>query len=184
MLTESLAHARADGEVGHVVVVHDVEVDNVSAGSDHVVDLLAELGEVGREDRRSDEEVLVHSGIPCLKAQVSGLGLVNESLLSTYPTPQGPGNVCWKAPKTHRKPSGSAGERTEDARGKTLDRRQRQHRQGSCYLLAQKPSTVSRDYLRPRQYCTDRAKYKRTNDTLRLRAASLLGKDVSVAAPK
>ena len=40
------------------------------------------------------------------------------------------------------------------------------------------------DYLRPRQYCTDRAKYKRTNDTLRLRAASLLGKDVSVAAPK
>jgi len=70
MLTESLAHARADGEVGHVVVVHDVEVDNVSAGSDHVVDLLAELGEVGGEDGRSDEEVLVHSGIPRLKAQV------------------------------------------------------------------------------------------------------------------
>jgi hypothetical protein len=78
------------------VVVHDVEVDNVSAGSDHVVDLLAELGEVGGEDGRSDEEVLVHSGIPRLTAEVSGLGLVNGSLFPRIPRLADPGNVCWK----------------------------------------------------------------------------------------
>lgn len=39
------------------------------------------------------------------------------------------------------------------------------------------------DYL-PRQYSTDRANCERTNDTFPLRAALLLGKDVSVAVQK
>lgn len=46
------------------MVVHDVEVDDIGTGSEHVVDLLAELGEVSRKDRRRDEEVLVHGRVP------------------------------------------------------------------------------------------------------------------------
>ena len=55
MPAQRLAHQRADGQVRHVVVVHHVEVDPVGAGGQHVVDFLAQLREVGREDRRGDD---------------------------------------------------------------------------------------------------------------------------------
>ena len=45
---------RPDRDRRHEVPVHDVEVDHPGAGVHHLVDLLAEPGEVGREDRRRD----------------------------------------------------------------------------------------------------------------------------------
>jgi hypothetical protein len=55
VLAQRLADQRADGQVGYVVVVHDVEVDPVGAGLEDVVDLLAQSGEVGRQDGRGDD---------------------------------------------------------------------------------------------------------------------------------
>ena len=52
VLAQRLADERADREIRDVVVVHDVEVDEVGAGRDDGVDLLAEAREVGRQDRR------------------------------------------------------------------------------------------------------------------------------------
>jgi len=54
MLAQRLAHQRADGEIGHVVIVHHVEVDDVGAGGEHVVDFLAQPGKVGGQDGRGD----------------------------------------------------------------------------------------------------------------------------------
>mmetsp|Transcript_10801 Transcript_10801/g.20797 ORF Transcript_10801/g.20797 Transcript_10801/m.20797 type:complete len:284 (-) Transcript_10801:9-860(-) len=59
MVTESLAHHRANGQVRDVVVVHDVKVNNVGTGFQHVVDFSTELGKVGRENGGSDKVVLI-----------------------------------------------------------------------------------------------------------------------------
>ena len=63
VVTEGLADHGADGQVGNVVVVHDVEVDDVGTGLEDVVDLLAELGKVGGEDGGGDEVVLVSPNV-------------------------------------------------------------------------------------------------------------------------
>ena len=54
-LAQRLADQRADGQVRHVMVVHDIEVDPVGAGRQHRVDFFAQAGEVGRQDRGSDD---------------------------------------------------------------------------------------------------------------------------------
>ena len=54
VLAQRLAHQRADGEVRHVVVVHDVEVDDVGARGEHRIHFLAEPREVRGENRRRD----------------------------------------------------------------------------------------------------------------------------------
>ena len=56
MRLERRADHRAEGEVGHVMVVHHVEVDPVGAGGDHVAHLLAQAGEVGGEDGGGDAD--------------------------------------------------------------------------------------------------------------------------------
>ena len=43
---------RPDGDRRHEVTVHHVDVDHPRAGVEHLLDLLSEAGEVGREDRR------------------------------------------------------------------------------------------------------------------------------------
>ena len=63
VVAEGLADHGADGQVGNVVVVHDVEVDDVGTGLEDVVDLLAELGKVGGEDGGGDEVVLVSPNV-------------------------------------------------------------------------------------------------------------------------
>ena len=63
VVAEGLADHGADGEVGDVVVVHDVEVDDVGAGFEDVVDLLTELGKVGGKDGGGDEVVLVSPNV-------------------------------------------------------------------------------------------------------------------------
>ena len=57
MLAQGLADQWADGQVGDIVVVHDVEVNNVCARLEHVVDFLAQLGKVGGKDGGGNLEV-------------------------------------------------------------------------------------------------------------------------------
>jgi hypothetical protein len=52
---QRLAHQRPDRQVGDVVVVHHVEMDDVRAGGEHGLDLLPEAGEIGGKDGRGDE---------------------------------------------------------------------------------------------------------------------------------
>ncbi len=47
MFAQCFADHGADGEVGYVVIVHDVEVDNVGAGGQYVIDFLAQSGKIG-----------------------------------------------------------------------------------------------------------------------------------------
>ena len=55
-----LHHIRADGDVGNEMAVHDVDMDPVGAGGVNRPDFLAELGEIGGEDRRGDDERSLH----------------------------------------------------------------------------------------------------------------------------
>jgi len=59
------------------VVVHDVKVDYVGAGSEHVVDLLAETGEIGGEDGRGDK-VIVHLTSPDIQLRGAKSGAKRE----------------------------------------------------------------------------------------------------------
>ena len=59
MITEGLADHGANCQVGDVVVVHDVEVNNVGTGFQNIVDFFTEPGKVSRKDGRSDEVVLI-----------------------------------------------------------------------------------------------------------------------------
>jgi len=63
VVTKGLAHHGPNGQVGDVVVIHDVEMDNISTGFQNIVDFFAQLGEVSRKDRRSDEVVLISPDI-------------------------------------------------------------------------------------------------------------------------
>jgi hypothetical protein len=47
MLPERLANQRTDGEVGDVMVVHHVEVDDLSAGFDYGINFIAQPREIG-----------------------------------------------------------------------------------------------------------------------------------------
>ena len=79
MIAKSLAHARSDGQVRNVMVVHHVEMNNLQAtgltharfqrepaksntyirsSREHIVNLLAELGKVGGQNGRRDEVIL------------------------------------------------------------------------------------------------------------------------------
>ena len=63
MVTEGLADHGSNGQVGDVVVIHDVKVDNVGTGLQHVVNFFTELGKVSRKDGRSNEVVLISPNI-------------------------------------------------------------------------------------------------------------------------
>src|SRR4029450_9165240 len=49
-------HAGPDRDVAHEVAVHDIHMDPVAAGAVDRLHLLAQLGEIGREDRRRDDD--------------------------------------------------------------------------------------------------------------------------------
>ncbi|MNC89932.1 hypothetical protein D3C83_59490 [compost metagenome] len=55
-----LAYQRADRQVGHVMVVHHVEMHEVGAGGDHVLHFLAQPGKIGRQYAGSDARVFRH----------------------------------------------------------------------------------------------------------------------------
>ena len=52
---QGLANHGAEGEIGHVVVVHHVKVNPVGAGGQHAAHFFAQAGEVSRENGRGDE---------------------------------------------------------------------------------------------------------------------------------
>ena len=54
LIGERLDDRRAHAERRHEVAVHHVDVDRARAGGEHGADLLAQPGEVRREDRRRD----------------------------------------------------------------------------------------------------------------------------------
>ena len=47
---DSRADQRTDGHVRHIVIVHDIEVNPVGAGRDHVGDFRPQTGKVGRKN--------------------------------------------------------------------------------------------------------------------------------------
>src|SRR6516225_5380446 len=63
MRPQRLHHLGANGDVGHKMAVHDVDMDPVGAGRVDRAHLLAELGEVGRQDGWSDGERAMHRGL-------------------------------------------------------------------------------------------------------------------------
>ena len=56
MRAQCLAHHGAHREIGHIVVVHDVEVDQVGARRLDSTDFLSQSGKVGRQDAGCDAE--------------------------------------------------------------------------------------------------------------------------------
>ncbi len=58
---EGLADHGAEREVGHIVVVHHVEVDPVGAGGDDVVHFVAQAGEIGRQNRGGNAVGAAHA---------------------------------------------------------------------------------------------------------------------------
>ena len=63
VVAQRAADHRANGEVGDIVVVHHIEVNDVGTGREHRIDLGAKAREVGRKNRRGDQEV-GHGGFP------------------------------------------------------------------------------------------------------------------------
>ena len=59
VVTEGLADHGSNGQVGDVMVVHDVKVHNVGAGFQNIVDFFTELGKVSGKNGRSNKVVLV-----------------------------------------------------------------------------------------------------------------------------
>jgi hypothetical protein len=70
---QRLAHQRADGQVGHVMVVHHVEMDPVGARGDDVAHFLAECGEVGGQNAGGDQVIQIggaHGTAPKVEAAI------------------------------------------------------------------------------------------------------------------
>jgi hypothetical protein len=59
-LAHELDHRWAEGEVGHEVAVHHVDVDPIGAGVADRAHLLGEPAEVGAEDRGRDQRPSRH----------------------------------------------------------------------------------------------------------------------------
>ena len=57
-VAESVDDQRSDRDRRHEVAVHHVHVDHAGAGVHHLLDLRAEAGEVGGEDRGGHPDVL------------------------------------------------------------------------------------------------------------------------------
>ena len=55
MVAQRLTHHRADGQVRHIVVVHDVEMDDIGACIEDINTLRPQVREVRGEDGRCDE---------------------------------------------------------------------------------------------------------------------------------
>ena len=83
MVPKGLANHGSDCKVGDVVVVHNVEVYDVCTCLQDIINLLAELGEVSRKDRRSDEVVLITPNVERSRRRPGDLlGLYDQITLS------------------------------------------------------------------------------------------------------
>ena len=57
---QGLDHRRADGQVGHEMPVHHIDVDPVGTGFVDGTNLFAQLGKVSREDGRGNDHGSTH----------------------------------------------------------------------------------------------------------------------------
>jgi len=57
MRTDGFANQRSDCQIGDVMVVHHIKMNDVGARSDDVADFLAQTGEVGGKQARSNTEL-------------------------------------------------------------------------------------------------------------------------------
>ena len=73
MVTKGLADHGTNGQVGDVVVVHNVKVNNVGTSLQDIVDFFTKLGKVGGKDRRGNEVVLIS---PNIQGSLSTSGLL------------------------------------------------------------------------------------------------------------
>ena len=63
VVAQGLTNRRAKRQVGHVVIVHDIEMHDVGAGIEHGLNILTQTGEVGGENRRRDQRRLAHGTV-------------------------------------------------------------------------------------------------------------------------
>mmetsp|Transcript_3537 Transcript_3537/g.7738 ORF Transcript_3537/g.7738 Transcript_3537/m.7738 type:complete len:274 (+) Transcript_3537:107-928(+) len=74
VITKGLADHRSDSQVRDVVVVHNIEVNNISSGFQHVVDFGSEHGEISRKDGRGNQIVLISPNIQGSGGTTASLG--------------------------------------------------------------------------------------------------------------
>mmetsp|Transcript_4215 Transcript_4215/g.8052 ORF Transcript_4215/g.8052 Transcript_4215/m.8052 type:complete len:284 (-) Transcript_4215:234-1085(-) len=59
VITKSFAYHGSNGEVGHIVIIHDVKVNDISSCCKNIVNFLSKTSKVGRKDGGGDEIVLI-----------------------------------------------------------------------------------------------------------------------------
>ena len=146
----ALSDQRSDGDVGHEVAVHDVDVDDARAGVEHRLDVVAQTAEVGGQDRRCDVDVaqyVLHRSSDARRRGVVGRAGILPRARSATPQAgdEEPGRAVDPA-------AGRAGSRrTPDARGAA--RRRRGRRPSSPHRRA---AARRRRASRPASPCTRR----------------------------
>jgi phosphoribosylaminoimidazole-succinocarboxamide synthase len=85
VVTQCLAHHRADGEVGYVMVVHHIEMHPVRAGGEHGVHILAQTSEIGGQNGGGNHQRLLHDSIHT--RIIGGWPILYPPTVSHYPIP-------------------------------------------------------------------------------------------------
>ncbi|MNH16599.1 hypothetical protein D3C79_762450 [compost metagenome] len=62
---QGLAELRAHGQVGHIVVIHDIDMDDIGSRSQHLLGFFTQAGKIGGQYRRCNPE-LFHVRTPLL----------------------------------------------------------------------------------------------------------------------
>ena len=65
MVAQRLTYHRPNSQVRHVMVIHNVEMNHIGAGRQHVINLLAQPRKVSGEYRRGNQKILcsAHEGV-------------------------------------------------------------------------------------------------------------------------
>ncbi len=50
VIAQRFQHHRPDGQIGHIVVVHNVEMDHIRAGCQCIRSVFTQAGEIGRQN--------------------------------------------------------------------------------------------------------------------------------------
>jgi len=54
VLAQGLTNQRPDRQIGHELIVHDIEVHDIGAGIEYGGDILAQASKIGGKNRRGD----------------------------------------------------------------------------------------------------------------------------------
>ena len=57
MIAQSFTHQRADGQVRHIMIIHHIEMNDIRARGDDVIDFFTQTGEIGGQDRRCNQKI-------------------------------------------------------------------------------------------------------------------------------